>query len=121
MIATVFDEEEMDYKVRATKSLYWTDIPGFSELIDSCSSIVEDLVNDRDILDEFISRDDNNPTNIAAYISHFKGIVLVYYQDDSDVIRFINILPTNDHNKKYVIYKLSNLGVPAGMVPKYGG
>ena len=121
MIDAVFDDE-LDYKVKATKSLYWSDIPGFSELIESCSAIAEDMVDDKDILDEFIGRDEkNNPTNIAAYISRFKGIVLVYYQDDSDTIRFINILPNSEINKKYVIYKLSSLGVPASLTPKYGG
>ena len=119
MIDTIFDEES-DYKVRAVKSLYWSDIPGFTELVETCHSVAEDMVDDRDILDEFISRNDkNNPTNIAAYVSHFKGIVLVYYQNNSNTIRLINILPANDHNKKYVIYKLSSLGVPAGMSPKY--
>ena len=120
MIDSIFDDQEMDYKVRAVKSLYWSDIPGFNELVESCRHVAEDMVDDKDILDEFISRDDkNNPTNISAYVSHFRGIVLVYYQDDTDTIRFINILPSNDHNKKYVIYKLSSLGVPAGMAPKY--
>ena len=120
MIESTIDGIEMDYKVRAVKSLYWSDIPGFTELSESCQSVAEDMVDDKDILDEFISREDkNNPTSIAAYVSRFRGIVLVYYQGDSDTIRFINILPNNDHNKKYVIYKLSSLGVPAGMVPKY--
>ena len=117
MVEPLTDNEET---MRVTKSLYWNDIPGFSELMESCPSMVEDMVDDKDILDEFISREDkNNPTSIAAYVSRFRGIVLVYYQVDSDTIRFINILPNNDHNKKYVIYKLSSLGVPAGMVPKY--
>ena len=121
MIGTIFDDE-LDYTVRATKSLYWSDIPGFNELIESCPAIVEDIVDDKDILDGFIGRDDkNNPTNVSAYVSRFRGIVLVYYQDDSDTIRFINILPNNENNKKYVIYKLSKLGVPAGLTPKYGG
>lgn len=122
MIDTIFDEEELDYEVRAVKSLYWNDIPGFNELVESCTDITEDIFDDKDILDEFISKDDkNNPTNISAYISRLKGIVLVYYQEDTDTIRFINILPNNEHNKKYVIYKLSKLGVPAGLTPKYGG
>ena len=121
MIDTIFDDE-LDYKVRATKSLYWSDIPGFNELLESCRNIAEDLVDDKDILDEFIGRNEkNNPTNIAAYVSRFRGIVLVYYQDDSDTIRFINILPNSEINKKYVIYKLSSLGVPASLTPKYGG
>ena len=122
MIDTIFDDQELDYEMRAVKSLYWSDIPGFNELLESCSTIAEDMVDDKDILDEFISRDDeNNPTNISAYVSRFRGIVLVYYQDDNnDTIRFINILPNSDHNKKYVIYKLSNLGVPKGMTPNYG-
>lgn len=119
MIESIIDESE-EYQMRTTKSFYWNDIPGFQELIEDCPVIAEDLVDDRDMLDEFIERNDShNPTNIAAYISRFKGILLVYYQDESDTIRFINVLPNSDHNKKYVIYKLSNLGIPAGMSPEY--
>ena len=47
MIDTIFDDE-LDYKVKATKSLYWSDIPGFNELLESCSAVAEDMVDDKD-------------------------------------------------------------------------
>ena len=120
MIESIFDGSD-EYKVRATKSLYWNDIPGLTKLIEDCPSLSEELINDKDMLDEFISKDDpHNPTSISAYVSRFRGILLVYYQDDdTDTIRFINVLPNTDENKKYVIYKLSRLGAPKGMTPEY--
>lgn len=91
--------------------------------MESCPHVGKMIGDEKDILEEFIlrdSEDERNPTDISAYISKFKGIVLVFYKDrDSDEIRFMNIIPDNEHNRKYVIYELSEYGAPPSMTPDY--
>lgn len=104
-----------------TKSLFWGDIPGMDGLLGDCPNLSGVLDNPRDMLDAFILRDDpRNPTDISCYVSRMRGLVLVFYQRDSeDTIRFMQVIPDSEHNRKYVIYELSKWGAPAGMSPDY--
>lgn len=99
----------------AIRSLHWSDIPGFTDLPDLARA---DLEDPKDLIEPFIGLGGSNPHPVAAYVSRFKGILVVYYDGDGS-IRFIQVLPDSEDNRRYVIYKLSELGPPPGMSPDF--
>lgn len=85
-----------------TKSVRWNEIEGFNQL----SPETQKDIDDDQILDTFILRDEFNHTNIEAYIStREKLIYLVYYNQDR--IELIRTLQDCEENREYTIMRLS--------------
>ena len=118
----LYPENHYDGMYDVFRTVFIGSISGYAELVESNPQIGRMFGDEKDILEEFILRngkDKWNPTDISAYISRFKGIVLVFYRDeDSDEIRFMSVLPDNEHNRKYVIYELSPVWCPIRNGPR---